>query len=80
MAKTKSVSIEENFEQLEDIIGRLESNELSLEEAFKVYETGIKLTAQCSKQLDKVEKQLITLRNDQTIRSSFVSERSMPMR
>ena len=33
MAKTKSVSIEENFEQLEDIIGRLESNELSLEEA-----------------------------------------------
>ena len=66
MAKTKSVSIEENFEQLEDIIGRLESNELSLEEAFKVYdvETGIKLTAQCSKQLDKVEKQLITLRNE----------------
>ncbi len=38
--------------------------ELSLEEAFKVYETGIKLTAQCSKQLDKVEKQLITLRNE----------------
>ena len=53
MAKAKSVSIEENFEQLEDLIGRLE-----------VYETGIKLTAQCSKQLDKVEKQLITLRNE----------------
>lgn len=63
MAKAKSVSIEENFEQLEDIIGRLESNELSLDEAFKVYETGVKLAAQCSKQLDKVEKQLITLRN-----------------
>ena len=74
MAKTKSVSIEENFEQLEDIIDRLESNELSLEEAFKVYETGIKLTAQCSKQLDKVEKQLITLRNEADSQASVGDE------
>ena len=75
MAKAKSVSIEENFEQLEDIIGRLESNELSLDEAFKVYETGIKLTAQCSKQLDKVEKQLITLRNEADSQASDGDEK-----
>lgn len=63
MAKVKSASIEENFEKLEEIISSLESNELSLDEAFKVYEAGVKLTSQCSKQLDKVEKQLIVLRN-----------------
>ena len=60
MAKAKK--IEDNFEQLESIIEQLESNELSLEEAFKLYETGIKLTADCNKQLDKVEKQIIVLR------------------
>ena len=64
MAKAKSVSIEENFEKLEEIIARLESNELPLEEAFKVYEAGVKLTAQCSQQLDRVEKKLIVLRNE----------------
>ena len=64
MARAKSVSIEENFDKLEVIIVRLESSELSLEEAFKLYESGVKLTAQCTQQLDKVEKQLITLRNE----------------
>lgn len=60
MAKAKS--IEENFKQLEELITRLESNELSLDEAFRTYEAGIKLTAECNKQLDKVEKQIVILR------------------
>lgn len=64
MAKTKSVSIEENFVKLEELISSLEQNDLSLEEAFRMYETGIKLTAQCSKQLDKVEKQIIILKEE----------------
>ena len=64
MAKAKSVSIEENFDKLEEIITSLESNELPLEEAFKLYESGVRLTAQCTQQLDKVEKKLIVLRNE----------------
>lgn len=60
MAKAKT--LEENFVQLEDIIKQLENNELSLDEAFKAYEAGVKLTAECSKQLDKVEKQIIILK------------------
>ena len=60
MAKAKT--LEENFVQLEDIIRQLENNELSLDEAFKAYEAGIKLTAECNKQLDKVEKQIIILK------------------
>lgn len=58
----KAKSIEDNFEQLEEIISKLESNELSLDEAFKTYETGIKLTLECNKMLDKVEKQIIILK------------------
>lgn len=64
MAKAKSVSIEENFEKLEEIITSLESSELPLEEAFKLYESGVRLTAQCTQQLDKVEKKLIVLRSE----------------
>lgn len=59
MAKTKSV--EENFEQLEEIIKQLEDNELPLDEAFKSYESGVKLVSELNKQLDKVEKQIIIL-------------------
>lgn len=59
----KSRTIEENFDKLEEIIGSLENNDLSLEEAFKAYETGIKLASECNKQLDKVEKQIIVLRS-----------------
>lgn len=62
MAKAKS--IEENFDKLEEIIEQLEQNDMSLEEAFKAYEAGIKLTAQCAAQLDKVEKQIIILREE----------------
>ncbi|CDD64790.1 exodeoxyribonuclease 7 small subunit [Firmicutes bacterium CAG:882] len=62
MAKAKS--IEENFEKLEEIIDNLEQNDMSLEEAFKAYEAGIRLTAQCAKQLDNVEKQIIVLREE----------------
>ena len=64
MAKAKSKSIEENFDKLEEIIDSLEQNDMSLEEAFKAYEVGIKLTAQCAKQLDNVEKQIIILREE----------------
>ena len=59
----KSRTIEENFDKLEEIIGSLESNDLSLEEAFKAYEAGIKLASECNKQLDRVEKQIIVLRS-----------------
>lgn len=62
MAKAKS--IEENFDRLEEIINNLEQNDMSLEEAFKAYEAGIRLTAQCAAQLDGVEKKIIVLREE----------------
>ena len=40
MAKkeNKGISLEKAFEQLEDVIERLQDNEISLEDAFKEYE------------------------------------------
>ncbi len=57
--------LEDDFKKLEKIIESMENNELSLEEAFKAYEEGVKLVAECNEQIDKVEKQLIILNGDE---------------
>ena len=43
MAKKEEtgISLEQAFEQLEDVIERLQDNEISLEDAFKEYEQGM---------------------------------------
>ena len=40
----------------------LENDELSLEDSFSRYEKGMKLLKKCDEELDKVEKQLIVLK------------------
>ena len=55
------MSIEESFEQLDNIIKTLENKDTSLEDAFKNYEEGIAIVKHCSEDLDTVEKKMITL-------------------
>lgn len=59
MAKTQT--LEQSFEKLEQIIGSLENGEVSLEDSFKLYNEGVKLIQNCSRQLDKVEKRIVVL-------------------
>lgn len=54
----KKLSLEESFEALDEIIGNLQSGELTLEESFQKYEEGMKLVKNCSEAIDKVEKKL----------------------
>lgn len=63
-AEIHVLSIEETFEELEQLIEKLESGESSLEESFAYYEAGIKLVKLCSEKIDKVEKQIIILSED----------------
>ncbi|MCI9079394.1 MAG: exodeoxyribonuclease VII small subunit [Lachnospiraceae bacterium] len=57
----KKMTLEQSFENLDNIIGQLQSGELTLEESFKMYEEGMKLVKNCNDALDKVEKKLITI-------------------
>ena len=59
----KKVSLEDSFEQLEDIIGQLQKGDMTLEDSFKKYEEGMKLIKNCSNSIDRVEKKLIVLEN-----------------
>ena len=63
----KNMTIEENFAKLEDTLALLESDEVTLEEAFAAYNEGMKLLKQCNDQIDKVEKQVLKLSGDGTL-------------
>lgn len=58
-------SIEQIFEQLDEILGRLETSDATLEQSFADYEAGMKLVKACGEKIDKVEKQLIVLQGGQ---------------
>lgn len=64
MAKTK-FSIEEAFEQLENIIEQLSAEEVSLSDSMNLYKKGVKLLDKCSQTLDKTEKEIIILQEEQ---------------
>lgn len=62
MAKT--ISIEEALKRLDDLTVELAKNDISLEESFKLYNEGLKLVKTCNDQLDKVEKKIIILEEE----------------
>ncbi len=57
----KALTLEESFEKLDEVISRMESGNISLEESFKLYNEGIKLVKNCNSQLDRVEKQIVII-------------------
>ncbi len=65
MAKTatkkNNLSLEECFASLEEIIGNMNREEISLEEAFASYSKGMELLKNCNEQIDRVEKQVLVL-------------------
>lgn len=56
--EAKMPSLEESMKALEEIIVRMEEEELPLEQSFAMYKQGMDLLMQCNKAVDKVEKEL----------------------
>ena len=59
-------SLEEMFEQLDTILENMEDPELSLEDAFSLYEQGMKKIQNCNQKLDPVEKKMLQIAEDGT--------------
>ena len=53
--------IEENFEKLEQIIQKMQSDEVSLDESFALYQDGIKLVKESNEQIEKIEQEIKVL-------------------
>ena len=55
MEETNQESFESAMEQLETLVSRMESGDLSLEESLEAFEKGVHLTRFCQNQLQKAE-------------------------
>ena len=64
MAKVKSPSFEESYKRLEEVIARLDSGNLPLDESVALYEEGIRLAQYCEQQLDNAEIKVTQLLTD----------------
>src|SRR5713226_5396902 len=58
MPRAKSSDFEKAFQELEEIVKRLESEELPLDESLQLFEKGIRLSRFCNQKLEEVEKKI----------------------
>ncbi|MDX9819669.1 MAG: exodeoxyribonuclease VII small subunit [Desulfococcus multivorans] len=65
MTLTTKQTFEKAMAQLEDIVRELESGNLTLENAMKKFEEGMKLSRYCSRVLDETEKKITLLMTDE---------------
>ena len=69
MSNMSELSFETAFEELEQIVARLESGELSLEESVKQFERGRALSEHCQNLLDQAELRVNKLTDTGSIES-----------
>lgn len=65
---TEAKTIEEVFQELDNLAVKLEDSETSLEDSFRFYKEGIELLKYCSDKLDTVEKKMLQMDEDGTLR------------
>ncbi|MGN0438814.1 MAG: exodeoxyribonuclease VII small subunit [Lachnospiraceae bacterium] len=59
--KKETFQLEHAFQEIEQIIGQLESDQLSLKESIDLYGKGVKLVANCKEELAGIEKEMIII-------------------
>lgn len=62
--KEDKLSLEEALERLDEAIGKLQSEEISLEESFRLYKEGMEYVKVCSETIDQVEKKVLMLNQE----------------
>lgn len=63
MAK-KKISYEQAFERLEEIVNKMEGENIPLDEAVKLYKEGSELSLFLDSELKQAEKQIMLLKKD----------------
>lgn len=64
MQEEEKLDLEEAFVRLEEIVGTLEQEDISLEQSFQTYKEGMELLKKCNQAIDQVEKQVLVLNED----------------
>ena len=73
--KKKAVSFEQSLADLENLVTKMETGDLSLDESLAAFESGVKLTRDCQSMLDEAEQkvQILTEKNGELISAPFDS-------
>lgn len=62
----KETDFEKSLDELEKIVARLESGDVSLDDSIKLFERGMELTNKCRKTLENARQKIITLTEAET--------------
>lgn len=57
----QELTLEELFGQMEDVMNRMEAEEITLEDSFACYKQGMLILKKCNEKIDLVEKQVLVL-------------------
>ncbi len=60
----QELPLEDAFDALEDIVARLESEDITLEESFQAYQKGMEILKYCNGKIDRVEKKVLRISED----------------
>ena len=60
----KQISYEKAIERLEEIVEKLNSNEISLDESLLLFEEGTKLTKDCHNMLENAKQKIVEIEKD----------------
>lgn len=58
------IPLEELFGNLEEVVKKLEGEDVNLEESFQLYKEGMTLLKKCNAAIDTVEKKVLVLDED----------------
>lgn len=64
MNDNKQISYEKAIERLEEIVEKLNSNEISLDESLLLFEEGTKLTKDCHDMLENAKQKIVEIEKD----------------
>jgi len=62
--KNENIDFEQAMDELESLVDKMESGDLSLEDSLKHFEQGVKLTRQCQTALKNAEQKVSILLNE----------------
>ena len=64
MSDKVSVSLEERFENIEEIIDKMEAGDISLDTSFELYKKGLDEVKAANEMLDTIEKAMMIMNED----------------
>lgn len=64
MEENNTKTIEESFEQLEEIISKLESSDVSLDESFSLYKSGMDELKKANEKIEQTKKAVMAISKD----------------